>query len=141
MQRPWTGTVPYRDGSDGHHRPYLWLKLRGPHGGPEIPIIGLVDSGADKSVLPLDYAQLLGYGQTELSSVQVGQVEGSADGWDAQVPCEAHVVGLESVKFAIEPLFVATLDALWGRADFMATYVVSISEERRELGLHLPEPG
>jgi hypothetical protein len=139
LQRPWTGTVPYREGSDEHPRPYLWLTLRGPRSGAGIPIIGLVDSGADKTVLPLDYAQLLGYKPEELTSVQVGQVEGSADAWDAQVPCEAHVNGIEAVKFEIKPLFVTTLDALWGRADFMATYVVSISEERRELGLHLPK--
>ena len=49
-----------RPGSDGHPRPYLWLTLKGPRGGPEVPIVGLVDTGADKSVLPIDYAQLIG---------------------------------------------------------------------------------
>ena len=137
MKRPWSATAPYRPGSDGHPRPYLWLTLKGLRGGPEVPIVGLVDTGADKSVLPIDYAQLLGYKVEDLSPVEVGQVEGSASAWDAQRPCEAFVNGVPAVKFQIQPLFVATLDALWGRADLMMTYVVSVSEKDQELALHL----
>jgi hypothetical protein len=137
MDRPWSATAPYRLGSDGHPRPYLWLTLKGPRGGSEVPIVGLVDTGADKSVLPIDYAQLLGYKVEDLAPVEVGQVEGSASAWDAQKPCEAFVNGVASVKFEIQPLFVATLDALWGRADLMMTYVVSVSEKDQELSLHL----
>lgn len=137
MERPWSGSAPFKPGTDGHPRPYLWLTLQGPRNGPEIPVIGLVDSGADKSVLPIDYAQLLGYEAEDLTSVEVGQVEGSASAWDAQTPCEAFVNGIPDVRFEIKPLFVATLDALWGRADLMATYRISISERDQELMLYL----
>lgn len=137
MKRPWSGTAPYAPGSDGNSRPYLWLTLTGPRGGPKVPIVGLVDTGADKSVLPIDYAPLLGYDAEDLAPVEVGQVEGSASAWDAQKPCEAFVNGVPTVKFQVQPLFVATLDALWGRADLMMTYVVSVSEKAQELSLHL----
>lgn len=129
MERPWSATAPYTPGSEGHPRSYLWPTLTGPRGDPEVPIVGLVDTGADKSVLPIDYAQLLGYKEEDLAPVEVGQVEGSASAWDAQKPCEAFVNGVPTIKFEIRPLFVATLDALWSRADLMMTYVVSVSEK------------
>jgi len=138
IERPWNETTSYTRGSDGRFRPYLWLTLQSRRGESDVPIVGLVDSGADKSVLPLDYAELLGYETEDLSPVEVGQVDGSADAWDTQEPCEAFVRGIPSVKFEIRPLFVATLDALWGRADLMSTYVVSIDEKEEELTLHLP---
>jgi hypothetical protein len=48
------------------------------------------------------------------------------------------VNGVPEIKFKIKPLFVATLDALWGRADLMMTFIVSVSEKHQELTLHLP---
>lgn len=138
VQRPWSGTALYIPGSDGHPRPYLWLTLKGPDGAAGIQIVGLVDTGADKSVLPMDYVSLLGYEEADLVQTEVGQVEGSASAWDAQRPCEAFVNGVPTVKFELSPLFVPTLDALWGRADLMATYVVSVSEKDQELSLYLP---
>jgi hypothetical protein len=77
-----SGIVPYRAGADGQMRPYLWLVLTGPYGGEEILITGLVDTGADRSVLPIDYAQTLGYKIDDLAPAEIGQVEGSASGLD-----------------------------------------------------------
>jgi hypothetical protein len=134
----WTETVPFGKGSDGTYRPYLWLTLHGPEDGPELLIPGLVDTGADKTVLPVDYAELLGYDESQLEEAEVGQVEGLADGLDALAASSASVFGLEDVTFEIEPVFVDTLDPLWGRADLMKAYTISISERREELGLHLP---
>jgi hypothetical protein len=132
-----SATAPFLEGSDGWLRPYLWLILKGPRAHAGIPIVGLVDTGADKSVLPKDYAKLLGYAADDLEPVEVGQMEGSAEAWGAQEPCEAFVNGIPGVKFEIQPLFVATLDALWGRADLMMTYTVCVSERDRELTLIL----
>jgi hypothetical protein len=81
---------------------------------------------------------MLGYKVDDLAPVEVGQVEDSASAWDAQKPCAAFVNGIEDIKFEVTPLFVATLDALWGRADLMMTYVVSVSEKDQELTLRLP---
>ena len=117
-------------------RPYLWLALTGPYGGEEILISGLVDTGADRSVLPIDYAQTLGYKIDDLAPAEIGQVEGSASAWTAQKPCQAFVDGIAAVKFAIEPLFVSGLNALWGRADLMMNFTIAVSEKDRELTLH-----
>ncbi len=137
MERPGSFTAPYRPGADGQLRPYLWLTLVGLKQGQETLISGLVDTGADRSVLPIDYAEELGYTVDDLAPVEVGQVEGSASAWIAQQSCEAFVDGIPEIKFEIKPLFVATLNALWGRADLMMTYTVSVSEKDQELSLHL----
>ncbi len=50
---------------------------------------------------------------------------------------QAFVDGAETIKFAIKPLFVATLNALWGHADLMMTHTVNVSEKNQELTLHL----
>ena len=125
--------VPYRAGPDGQMRPYLWLVLTGPYGGEEILISGLVDTGADRSVLPIDYAQTLGYKIDDLAPAEIGQIEGSASAWTAQKPCQAYVDGISKAKFEIEPLFVAGLNALWGRADLMMNFKIGVSEKNKEL--------
>jgi hypothetical protein len=117
-------------------RPYLWLVLTGPRGGDAILISGLVDTGADRSVLPIDYAQTLGYKVDDLAPAEIGQVEASASAWTAQKPCQAFVDGIADTKFEIEPLFVAGLNALWGRGDLMMNFTISISEKHQELSLH-----
>ena len=100
-------------------------------------ISGLVDTGADRTVLPIDYAEELGYTVDDLAPVEVGQVEGSASAWLAQKPCRAIVDGIPEVEFEITPLFVASLNALWGRADLMMAFTVSVSEKLQELTLQL----
>lgn len=137
MERPGSFTAPYRPGPDGQLRPYLLLTLIGLKPGQEIMISGLVDTGADRSVLPIDYAEELGYTVDDLAPVEVGQVEGSASAWIAQKPCGAVVDGIPELEFEIAPLFVASLNALWGRADLMMAYTVSVSEKDQELTLQL----
>lgn len=137
MERPGSFTAPYRPGPDGQLRPYLLLTLIGHKPGQEIMISGLVDTGADRSVLPIDYAEELGYSVDDLAPVEVGQVEGSASAWIAQKPCGAIVDGIPELEFEITPLFVASLNALWGRADLMMAYTVSVSEKDQELTLQL----
>lgn len=119
MEHPRSFTAPYRPGPDGQLRPYLLLTLIGLKPDREIMISGLVDTGADRSVLPVDYAEELGYTVDDLTPVEVGQVEGSASAWLAQKPCGAIVDGIPEIEFEIAPLFVASLNVLWGRADLM----------------------
>lgn len=86
-------------------------------------------------MLPIDYAQTLGYKVDDLAPAEIGQVEGSASAWVAEKPCQAVVDGISEIKFEIKPLFVASLNALWGRADLMKTFDVGVSERSRELTL------
>jgi len=46
--------APYKLGSDGRLRPYLLLALLGVKPGLEVEILSLVDTGADRSVLPFE---------------------------------------------------------------------------------------
>jgi Aspartyl protease len=133
VERPGSLSAPYRPGPDGQLRPYLLLTLIGLNPDQEVEILGLVDTGADRSVLPIDYAEELGYTVDDLAPVDVSQVEGTASAWVAKKPCEAFVDGLPDIKFKIEPLFVASLNALWGRTDLMMTFTVGVSEKKREL--------
>lgn len=126
--------LPFKRGSDGIFRPYLWVVVKGLNG-REIEIQGLVDSGADKSVLPREYAPLLGYLQDDLEPEEIDQVEGSAHGEDAQKACTAYVRGAPQPSFSMQPLFVDTFDALWGRGDLMRAYAITICERDRELRL------
>ena len=135
MDRPGSLVGPYRPGPDGQLRPYLLLTLIGLKPDQEVEISGLVDTGADRSVLPIDYAEELGYTVDDLAPADVSQVEGTASAWVAKKPCEAFVDGLPDIKFTIEPLFVASLNALWGRADLMMAFTIGISEKDRELTL------
>lgn len=128
-------SAPYRPGPDGQFRPYLLLTLIGLKPDQEVEIVGLVDTGADRSVLPIDYAEELGYTVDDLAPVDVSQVEGTASAWVAKKPCEAFVDGLPEIKFKIEPLFVASLNALWGRTDLMMAFTIAVSEKSRELTL------
>jgi hypothetical protein len=115
------------------------LTLIGLKPGQEIMVSGLVDTGADRSVLPIDYAEELGYTVDDLAPVEVGQVEGSASAWLTKKPCDAFVDGIPDIKFEIKPLFVASLNALWGRADLMMAYTISVSEKHQELTLHFTD--
>ena len=131
--------APYKPGPDGQLRPYLLLTLLGVKPGLEVDILGLVDTGADRSVLPIDYAEALGYTVEDLEPREVGQVDGLASAWVAKKPCQAFVDGLPDIKFEVEPLFVGGLNALWGRADLMMNFTISVSEKARELTLRPPE--
>ena len=135
MERHEGLVAPYKSGPDGQLRPYLLLTLLGVRPGAEVDVLGLVDTGADRSVLPIDYAEELGYTVDDLAPVEVGQVEGSASAWVAKRPCKAFVDGLPSIEFEVEPLFVGGLNALWGRADLMMRFTVSVSEKAKELTL------
>lgn len=53
----------------GIPRPYLVLHVTGPNGGASRDVPGLVDSGADATSLPLEYALLMGYGLNDLDVV------------------------------------------------------------------------
>lgn len=75
-------TVAYRDLGLGELRPFLVLTVTGP-GGAKGAIAGLIDSGADGTVLPAGYASLMGYMAADLIAEQGTQVGGSVTMWQA----------------------------------------------------------
>jgi aspartyl protease len=101
----------------------------------EVEILGLVDTGADRSVLPIDFAEELGYTVDDLEPREVSQVEGSASALGSQKALPGIRRRSPDTRFEIEPVFVAGLNALWGRADLMMNFKIGVSERDRQLTL------
>lgn len=130
--------LPYlQESPAGPPRPYLWLQLQGPNGKGG-PALGLVDTGADMSVLPLGYAPLLGLGPKDLEPLEIHGVGGQVDTYRPREPFSAWIGGLEHVPIPLQPAFIEGSDALWGRSDFMSIFGVVVDESRQELSLILP---
>ncbi len=128
--------IPYRELGIGGFRPYLFLHVMGLDGlGRTIP--GLVDSGADRTVLPAGYAPLLGYSHGDLAFEQGTQVSGSVALRRAIKPSKAHVPEFPDLGFDLAPFFVEGCQhALWGRTDLMWRFDVTIMERRRQFSLN-----
>jgi hypothetical protein len=125
-------TVAYRDLGLGELRPFLVLTVTGP-GGAKGPIAGLIDSGADGTVLPAGYASLMGYMAADLIAGQGTQVGGSVTMWQATKPSQAFIPEIPGHVFDINPCFVhGCQTALWGRKDLLHHFDVHIKERRKE---------
>jgi hypothetical protein len=135
-----TLTVAYRDLGLGELRPFLVLTVTGPSG-TKGPIAGLIDSGADGTVLPAGYASLMGYASGDLNAEQGTQVGGSVTMLQATKPAHAFVPELAEVVFDLHPCFVHGCQTpLWGRKDLMAHFDITIMERRQQFSLRTDEP-
>jgi hypothetical protein len=136
----WSESFDYTEGLDEDEilKPYLMLTLRASDGTHELKIPGLVDTGADRSVLPRAYAEMLGYTTEDLKSTTMEQVQGSFSALIAGRPCLAFLPGMEELQFEMRPLFVDGSRILWGRDDLMRTYEVCVSQKKETLTLRLP---
>jgi hypothetical protein len=120
-------------------RPYVTLQLRGPNGEP-LTLIGLLDTGADFSMLPLDVAIELGVTTDVLRPTAVHQATGSATVQRAAEPIAARLVGT-AVEFPLEPMYAPGLgeeprDVLWGRRDFLRHWDLWLSERNKRFDLN-----
>lgn len=132
-------TLPYRDAFGSGARPYLALHVTGINQRSG-PIAGLVDSGADRSSLPMGFADLMGYGEDDLELGHVNVADGSVvQVWHALTPSQAYVVGLEQTVFDLLPTFVpgSASAPLWGRADFFNAYRIAFDEPNARFTLSL----
>jgi Retroviral aspartyl protease len=129
-------TVAYRDLGLGDARPYLVLTVKGPDGIKQGSIPGLIDTGADGTVLPAGYAPLMGYTAADIVAEQGMQVGGSVTMWRATRPSRACIPEIPDVVFEINPCFVQGCQiALWGRKDLMHHFEICIMERRKEFSL------
>lgn len=122
---------------DDVHRPLLGLEIASTRGGVRMrDVTGVIDSGADSSVLPSEFAEALGYDDSELARVRIELASGNAIAWRALRPCRARVVGVPEVEFFLCPIFVENqLTALWGRRDFFTAFDVSFDERAQRFGI------
>jgi hypothetical protein len=110
----------------------LALEFIGPSGG-NVTILGLIDTGADTSILPFDYASLLGYTISSLESSQAQQVLGLAEVHLETESSLAWISGAPQITFTTLPIFIpGALNALWGRRDFLQAFPVAFFEARKE---------
>lgn len=125
---PYSGPLP---------RPYLVLHFQGLNGS-EGDIVGLLDSGADKSCLPLGYASLMGYKPEDLEITTCVGVGGASDVHSALKPVQANITGVPDTTFQISPTFLPDSEMpIWGRLDFFNVYEVNFHEPRQEFTLVL----
>lgn len=128
--------VAYRDFGWGGARPYLVLHVTGIKGRSGLVIPGLLDSGADSTVLPAGYAPLMGYTGEDLVTEQGTQVAGSVTLRTAVQPSQAYIPEMPHVVFDIKPRFVqGCQNALWGRADLMQCFDVTIMDRQQQFSL------
>jgi hypothetical protein len=132
---------PYTDPfGTGSKRPYLALHVTGPSGAGGA-IVGVVDSGADSTCLPLSYASLMGYRAGDLERRQGIGAGGAMDLLAARTPATAVVEGLSEPTFDIWPLFLpSSSHALWGRADFFRQFGIAFDERGQAFTLTTPDP-
>jgi hypothetical protein len=120
-------------------RPYLVLHVTGLNG-ESGDIIGIVDSGADITSLPLDYASLMGYAAADLRSESVEGVGGATSAFHATKPVLASVAGLDDSPFDLNPCFVDGNDmVLWGRSDFFKQFIVAFNENEQNFTIIRPD--
>jgi hypothetical protein len=122
-------SIAYRPFVDGDlPRPYLMMYVQGADGRGRT-VTGIVDSGADSTSFPFDYAALFGYDATSLREEAFIHAGGAGIAYMALHPCKAHVPEIPDVVFDIYPQFIRGAQmVLWGRRDFMRTFDVTIQE-------------
>jgi len=88
----------------------------------------LVDSGADGSVFPEDFADALEVNLEECEQVKVHTGNGLAIHYCADKPVEAEIVGrVVGLRATFGPIGVPVL----GREDFFSQFYVEIDEKNR----------
>ena len=129
--------VGYRSLADNVLRPYLVLDVTGPNGITR-RIIGIVDSGADRSCFPKGFITEFGYDPTGLTAQVMTQAGGTTTSYVATANCSAVVVDLENTTFSLAPTFVDGSYVLWGRTDFMNTFDITLlqSQNRFTVSTH-----
>lgn len=127
--------VAYRDFGWGGLRPYLVLHVTGINGQSGL-IPGLLDTGADSTVLPAGYAPLMGYTGADLQTVPGTQVSGSVTLRNATKPSSAYIPEMPGLVFDVMPCFVhGCQNALWGRADLMQHFDITLMERKQQFSL------
>jgi hypothetical protein len=126
-------TTPYV-----HNTPILRIAITGPR--RRFVIAGVVDSGADRSLLPSSVAAALGFPEADLAPTPEGS--GGAGNmwfptWELPYAIKAHVIvpfpqprGVElwGPEIEMKPEWAKDTVALFGRADFFATFIVTFDQ-------------
>jgi hypothetical protein len=108
------------------------LNVTGPAGAKgQIP--GLIDTGADGTVLPIGYASLMGYTGSDMVAEQGTGVGGTLTMHRATKPSKALVPEIPDLEFVLNPSFAEGCRmALWGRKDLLQHFDVKFMERQQQ---------
>lgn len=125
----------YEPGPTGTYRPYLWLDMR-TEVGTGIQVRGLLDTGADVTLLDSAYLSALGLNEADLEPVYVDGPAGKLTGGRSRTVVLASLPGAPGNAAPLRPIFTdAAGEVRWGR-DFMSLYAVAFDEQSRQFSLY-----
>ncbi|HZV73595.1 MAG TPA: hypothetical protein VFF79_07765 [Conexibacter sp.] len=130
--------APYLDALRTGKRPYLSVRLFGPSGN-SLGAIGIVDSGADVTCLPVMTSALLGLDKEDLEPSRVQQLGGAKAAFQARDPIRAQLDGVPDFEFELRPVFCEGHQGLWGRQDFFRAFeAITFYEAAQEFVITIP---
>jgi hypothetical protein len=129
----------YEAGPDGNPRPYLWLDLT-TESGASIRTRGLLDTGADVTIMDAEYAQALQLDPGDLEEIAAQGPAGVVTARRSVAVVRATLPGAPEIVAPLYPLFTQDMPMpLWGR-DFMAVYSLALDQRALQFSLFAQEP-
>jgi len=108
--------------------------VHGPNG--HVPVPGLIDSGADESCFPLEYAATLGVDIKECEESECRTAGGPTKQYKWDKPLEVQLQTMKNMRIEVSATFVKGLDVtLLGRSDFFTVFKVDFDEREQRFWL------
>ncbi|MEE8360052.1 MAG: retropepsin-like aspartic protease [Candidatus Omnitrophota bacterium] len=119
-------------GPDDIPRPWLPIVINNPHTGKEVPVYGLIDTGADECAIPAGYAPLLGHDllKGEQTVIKTGNGETIAYKHTLCLKFDDVVVGNVLIDFMPNLPVV-----LLGVANFLSHFILTVDYQKSEFSL------
>lgn len=118
------------------HAPYLDVVYINPQTNKRFKTIALIDTGADRCVIPSHLAKFLGYSNQEKTIVQVRGIGG-------QVTCYSHIMQIEVKNFCTDGVEIIFSDnvcePILGVSTFFKNFCLTIDYPNNRFSLRLPD--
>jgi hypothetical protein len=122
--------LPFRAIGAGLLVPAVAIGLKGVT--EELMALALIDSGADASYLPYEFANVLGVDLGSCDQSLSQTISGTSSVYVCPEGITARVFG---VTFQLEGVFAPTVIPILGRRDFFARFLVEIDQRRQRFNL------
>jgi serine/threonine protein kinase len=117
-------TLPFEPNGDGSLAPMLPIELHDASGNA-FSARGLVDTGADRTALPIDFMGMLGIVESDCIVREFVGGGGTSRAFTPQKPIPIRVL---DKAFELTPLFIEVPFPLLGREDVLAQFSISIDQ-------------